>query len=421
MTETGAQHMSYRVVLGSWKYPVLLLFGVGVSNVGDWIYLISLNLIVLRITGSPLAVAALYGLKPLSTLFTNVWAGSVIDRVNKRKLMVFLDLFRALFVAALPFSPSLWMMYPIVFVINMASSMFAPTSMTYITKLIPPEQRKRFNSLRGLIESGGFLIGPAVAGMLFFVGTPTLAIYINAISFFLSGLLTLFMPNLEQQSSASKSKNNRLSLGLLSKDWRVVLDFSRRYFYVMIIYFLFSCMMVMASAVDSIEAPFAKKVLFLSDSAYGFLVSLAGAGIAIGAFVNTIFAKKLGTSFLISFGSIFVSVGYIIYAFSNSLLVAAIGFFVLSFSLAFANTGFLTFYQKNIPVDVMGRVASAYGFIQAVLIILTTVILGVASQLVSIQLVVIVGTLFMFLITLTLCIFSFQPSKSEFYETSMTD
>jgi hypothetical protein len=47
-------------------------------------------------------------------------------------------------------------MYVVVFLINMASSMFVPASMTYITKLTRPEQRKRFNSLRSLIESGGF-------------------------------------------------------------------------------------------------------------------------------------------------------------------------------------------------------------------------------------------------------------------------
>ena len=39
--------------------PVLLLLGIGNSNLGAWVYLIALNLILLDITGSPLAVAIL--------------------------------------------------------------------------------------------------------------------------------------------------------------------------------------------------------------------------------------------------------------------------------------------------------------------------------------------------------------------------
>ncbi len=41
----------------SWKYPFLLLFGIGTSNIGDWIYLISLNVMMLDMTNSPLAVS----------------------------------------------------------------------------------------------------------------------------------------------------------------------------------------------------------------------------------------------------------------------------------------------------------------------------------------------------------------------------
>ncbi len=44
----------------AWKYPMILLFGIGISNVGAWIYFIALNLIVLDITQSALAISALY-------------------------------------------------------------------------------------------------------------------------------------------------------------------------------------------------------------------------------------------------------------------------------------------------------------------------------------------------------------------------
>ena len=272
-------------VVESWKYPLMLLAGIGISNVGAWIYLIALNLIILEKTGSPLAVAVLYILKPLATLCTNFWSGSVIDRLNKRNLMVTLNLVSAVFIATLSFLSSLWSIYLVVFLINIARSIFDPTSMTYITKLIPPKDRKRFNSLRSLIDSGGFLIGPAIAGLLFIIGTPIFAIYMNAIALLLSGLVTMMMPNLERHIRVT-SKDEKLSIEVVKKDWTIVLNFSRRYAYVMFIYFLFGCVMVMATAIDSLEVAFSKEVLSLSDSEYGFLVSIAGAGIVMGAIIN---------------------------------------------------------------------------------------------------------------------------------------
>ncbi len=179
------------------KNVILLLFGIGLSNVGAWIYLIALNLIVLDEMGSPLAVGVLYVLKPLASLFTNTWSGSMIDRLNKRNLMAGLDLMRAALVASLPFISNIWAMYSIVFIINMGSAIFYPASMTYMTKLIPRHNRQRFNALRSLIGSGAFLIGPGIAGILFMIGTPTFALFINGIALLLSGMITLFLPNLD--------------------------------------------------------------------------------------------------------------------------------------------------------------------------------------------------------------------------------
>ncbi|CDQ20167.1 MFS transporter [Halobacillus karajensis] len=381
----------------SWKAPLLLLSAIGLSNIGDWIYLIALNLIVLEMTGSPLAVAVLYILKPLASLLTNVWAGSFIDRVNQRRLMVAMDIIRAILIVLLPFLSSLWMIYSIVFIVHMASAVFVPASMTYITKLVVPEKRKRFNSLRGFIDSGGFLVGPAVAGVLFMLGNPHIAMYVNAATFFLSGMMTRWLPNLEENG---KREPFKLSKTLIKNDWAVVVAFSRKKIWVMWIYFLFGFMMVMATALDSLEAAFSKEVLLLSDTTYGFLVSLAGAGIALGSLVTAYFSNKMSIFFLLGYGSLFVAVGYLIYAFSEGFFMAAIGFFILSFSLAFANTGFHTFYQDHIPVHVMGRVASVFGFVEGILIIMATVLIGVGAQWGSIKSAVLIGSFVMLGITL---------------------
>lgn len=158
-------------------------------------------------------------------------------------------------------------------------------------------------------------------------------------------------------------------------------------------------------------------MLSLSDGKYGFLVSIAGAGVVIGALVNTVFVKKLAVFILIGGGSLFLSAGYILYAISDDFFGAGIGFFILSFALAFANTGFYTFYQNNIPVEMMGRIGSIYGLIESLLVILFTILFGVVAQVVSIQFAVILGTLVMLVISVTLLLCNVLPSKRKYYLT----
>lgn len=91
--------------------------------------------------------------------------------------------------------------------------------------------------------------------------------------------------------------------------------------------------------------------------------------------------------------------------------------FILSFSMAYANTGFNTFYQNNVPVHIMGRIGSIYGLFIAGITILITILFGVATQFISIQLVVIIGSLVMLFITIILCVFTLLPSHSKVHSS----
>jgi MFS family permease len=382
-----------------WKDPMLLLSGIGISSIGGWIYLIALNLIVLDEWGSPVAVVMLYVLKPAAALITNGWAGSLIDRVNKRNLLAALDFFRAVLIAALPFLAADWWMYVVVLFINMGSAVFYPASMAYITTLIPKGNRQRFNALRGLVGSGAFLIGPGVAGILFLMGTPDFALYMNALALLLSGVITLLLPKLEGDSL---NETSTFQWEIIKEDWRVVWGFSKKAAYVMILYVLFTCMLVMTAAIDSLEAAFSKDVLHLSNSTYGYLVSIAGGGFVLGSLLNAALSHKLHHMHLMGVGSVIVSVGYIIYACSHDFLTIAIGFALLSFALAFATTGFETFYQEHIPVEIMGRVGVLYGLLEGVLVILLTVLIGLGAEGLSVRAAVVAGSIVMLVMTLVL-------------------
>src|SRR5690606_34998080 len=107
----------------AWKNPIILLITIGIANIGEWIYFIALNLAVLESSGNKaLAVTGLYIMQPLATVLTNFWSGSLIDRLNKRNLIIALNLFRAGVIALLPFFSSLWIIYFIVFILGSANA-----------------------------------------------------------------------------------------------------------------------------------------------------------------------------------------------------------------------------------------------------------------------------------------------------------
>ncbi len=386
---------------------LLFLLGIGISNIGDWIYLIAYNLIILNKTGDPLAVAALYMLKPVAVLVTNGWAGSMVDRMNKKKLMIVLDSFRGLLLMVLPIFTSLAGIYFTVLLINMASAIFYPASLAYITKLIPEGDRHRFNALRSLMDSGAFLIGPALAGLLLMTGPPLIAVYLNGITFIFSAVITLLLPDLENKQTIPQ-REKRIGFSELKADWKLVRYFSTKRKFVFRIYMIFSSVIVMTAAIDSLEAAFATQELLLSDFWYGVLVSVAGGGIIVGAIINTLLADWMKPLGLIGAGSVSLGAGYLVYAFSSDFLFAGIGFFILSFSLAFADTGFTSFIQKEVPVELLGRISSIYGLAESLLILFFTGAFGLFGQVLSVRSIVVTGSVILFILSLVLFIQTFK-------------
>ncbi|WP_246516405.1 MFS transporter [Salicibibacter cibarius] len=299
------------------------------------------------------------------------------------------------------------------FIINIASSIFEPTSMVYMTKLIPKANRQRFNALRNFINSSGFILGPSIAGLLFILGSPYLAIQLNALALCISALIILLLPNLELRRQTVMSE--KVNLKLIRNDWKQILSFSQSNLHITLVYILFSGMTVFMTALDSLEAAFATEVLSLSESAYGFLVSIAGIGIIAGSLINALFVKNLKLNILIGVGAIFTPVGYLIFAFSHDFIFASIGFFTLTFALSFANTGFLTFYQNNVPVNIMGRFSSVLGILEAVLIILLTAVIGISADLFEIRPVYIIGSFAFLILGVMINLVVFDNSKSKYY------
>lgn len=255
--------------------------------------------------------------------------------------MIGADLFRAIVVTMIPFLISVWPIYICLFFLSIAKAFFAPASMTYITMLIPREKRKKFNSFQSLITSGAVLVGPAVAGVLLVVSSAKTAIWINAISFLISAII-LFL-HLDKKNETSSSDN--LGFRVLWLDWQKVIKFIQTHKFIAMVYFLAQFVVIIALGMDGQEVVFTQKVLGLSESDYGLLVSIAGIGSVVGAATLSMMSKKLSIKAMIGTGVVMVAFGYLIYGFSFSFLSVAVGFILIGYFDTFTNAGSMTFFQ----------------------------------------------------------------------------
>ncbi|MGG3557749.1 MFS transporter [Peribacillus frigoritolerans] len=397
----------------SWKNPILLISGIGVSYLGNWIYLIALNISILNLTGSATAVAGLYIIRPIAVLITNTWSGSVIDRVNKRRLMISIDIIRGVLVFVIPFISSLWTIYTVLLLINIAGSFFGPSSTVYITKLVPPVNRNRFNSFMSLASSGAFLLGPAISGILImYVGTE-LCIVINAITFIICAFFIYLLPDVDEDLDNIREP---VQWKTLINDWKAVREFTKVAKFFVSVYLLFQCTMLIGFALDSQEVTFIKQHLELSDSDYGLIVSITGIGALGGATVAAVVSKKLQLRLFIGAGMLLTSIGYVLFYASFNFITATLAFVFLGFFMAFANAGYATFFQSNVPVAIMGRFGSIADMVQGIIQIGLTLLLGLTIELFSLQVVCIIFSIVGAILATVLFITVFIPSKAGYFE-----
>ncbi|WP_212919403.1 MFS transporter [Ornithinibacillus bavariensis] len=400
-------------IIISWKNPIRLLTSVGLARVGDFIYLVAINILVFQMTGSAAAVAGLWVIGPMVNLLTKFWTGSFIDYRSKRKIMIITYIFRAFLVFCIPFSPSIWLIYLILVFLSVAQSFFQPSSMTYTTQLIPKEIRKRFNSINSLTSSGAFIMGPAIAGALILVTNVNITLVINSVAFLLAAILLLLLP---ETDNFEKNTAPKLSFKQIKDDFTVSITFMRENSYVAFVYISFLATTIFTFAMDTQEVVFTQLVVGLTEMDYSMLISITGIGAIVGAFLVSIFTKGISIRLLIITGIIMQTIGYLIYAFSWSFLSIATGFVILGFFNTFLNTGIVTFYQNNIPVDKMGRITSIFQLFQSSVQIIFVLLVGAVAELIPLRLTIIILSICMLVVAIIITVAVLHPVKKGYFK-----
>ncbi len=387
-----------------------LLFGLGVSQLGNWIYLIALNVYIWQLTESPAAVALLYMIGPAVRIASGFFVGSYIDRWDKKKIVVVSDIARGIIVCLMPFATDVWLIYVLVAFANIASTFFGPSSTYLITKIVRDEDKQRFNAIHSTLNSGSFMIGPALGGAILAISSTGVAMWINGLTFFICAALLAMLPTLQSKDIAPVKV---LTFKMIKEDWHFTLRYAKQIRLFSRFVFVYSVAMMIAYSLDSQEMAFLFDHLQISETLYGITVGVTGIGAVIGGFAATYYVNKWSVTSYVKVGFLLAAVCYLVFYASNTYVIAVVSFTLLGVFMAFCHSGYATLYQTTIDPDVMGRFGSMINLIQGVLQIAFTLMIGLLAEWFSIQFAAVLFAAFGVLLTAVICMMKIQEKQEQ--------
>jgi MFS family permease len=148
------------------------LAGEGVSAIGDAIAITALPLLVLELTGSGLAMGLLGALQVLPDLLFGIFAGVIADRTDRRRLMILSNVGRAALFLLIPLSvildgPALAIVMLVAAPASTLRTFYLASHAAAIAAIAGRERLASATSANEVVYSLGFVIGPAIAGLLF--------------------------------------------------------------------------------------------------------------------------------------------------------------------------------------------------------------------------------------------------------------
>src|SRR4030095_9005423 len=169
----------------------LLYIGQAISQLGDWFNSVAVYALLLDLTGSATAVAWIMIAQYLPVALVGPAAGVVIDRVNRRKLMIAADLVRGfliLFLLLVRSREHVWLGYVIMaFPLRVAGSgFFEPARTATIPNVTSAEELMPANAVSAATWSAMLAVGASVGGLVTYLFGRDVAFVLNSLSFFAS-------------------------------------------------------------------------------------------------------------------------------------------------------------------------------------------------------------------------------------------
>ncbi len=333
-----------------------LLGAVIVSNLGDGIMVVAFPLLVASITRDPVLVAGATVIGRIPWLLFALPAGALVDRMDRRRVMVGVDWVRGAVVGVLGIlllvgDVSLAIVYVIAFMLGSAETMFDTASEAFLPLLVGSDDLDAANGrLQASEWATNSFVGPAAGAGLFAVAA-ALPFLFNSVSFAIAAVLVASIGGNFAREGADDQQKLRTDIGE-----------GLRWLWGHTVLRTLSIMAGVTNLVGmgivAIFVLFAQDILDLGDVGYGLIITTIGAGGLGGALIAPLITKRFGqgTTLLASVGGL--GLGSLAMGLtSNAIVAGAIACFY-GFLVALWNVVAISLRQRLTPDDLRGRVAS---------------------------------------------------------------
>jgi DHA3 family macrolide efflux protein-like MFS transporter len=169
-----------------------------VSTLGDAAYSIALGFWVLSATGSTALMGTLMAASTLPGVLVSPFAGVLIDRYNRKLLLIMMDMLRGISIVTLSIAAfngfiSVWMVFLTGILLSICGAVFRPGVNSSVPDMVPKDRLTSANSMFAIVSTGSNMFGNVAGGFLFqLLGAPFLFLF-NGLSYIFSGSSILFV------------------------------------------------------------------------------------------------------------------------------------------------------------------------------------------------------------------------------------
>ena len=300
----------------------------------------------------------IFAFENIPTLLFGFFGGVIVDRMNRRRLALYSDLWRAgafglLALLAANGQLSFWVLAAVAFLIGSLAASFNAALLSYIPSVVASRSLALANSRMAVSQQIAFAVGPITGAILLQVTDSfPLTFMVNGATFVVSAIsLIVARPLIRQTRSAQTGFRHEIMEGLrflwMDRVLRltVIAGFAGNF----VVGFVEPTLLLVST-----------KILGLEDNVeFGLVFMAFGIGGVLGALTAPMVIRRihLGRTFVIGF---FVfSAGLLILA-SGGPLPVVLGGVVLGFiGLPWSNVAMVTIRQVRSPDEMLGRITAA--------------------------------------------------------------
>lgn len=316
-------------------------------------------------TKSPLIVSATAGASWLPWLLFALPGGVLVDRVDRRRLMVLIDWSRVAVLAVLATAllggwGSIGLLDAVLFLINAGEVVFRSASQSLIPAVVPRASLERANGwlIGGVMVTQNMLAGP-LSGFLFVVAA-SLPFFLNAGTYVASAVLVGLLAGTYRAAARTKAGEQTVRAEL-GEGFRWLMR--QRMLRTMTL--LIGLLNVTLVATTAVLVLLAKERLHLGSLGYGLLFTCEAAGGLLGSVTGDRLIRRVTATWTIRIGLLVEAGLHLTLATSHSAVV--VGFMMFAFGVHGALWSIVSasLRQRLTPPEMLGRVSSTSLFISA--------------------------------------------------------